>query len=215
MCLTTFLGTVTTMTNEIDGDNPGSNDEKLGTPRTMTTRGKWYVVNTLSGHEQKARKGLLSRVTALGLEGRIYEVLIPTQQITEFNKGRKQTVERKLYPGYLLVCCELDDDTWMAIRNTPGISGFAGQNQRNQQPSALSSTEVLRIIGVGQEAPLPAGPTAAYANGETIRVIAGPFAGFLGNVIEVLIEQNRIKIALDIFGRETIVELDFEQVRRP
>ena len=215
MCPQTPLVTVTVMNNETAGDEPGTNDEAMSNPRTLTARGKWYVVNTMRGHEQKARNGLLSRIATLGLENRIYEVLVPTQQITEFRKGRKETVERKLYPGYLLVCCELDDDTWMAIRNTPGISGFAGQNQRNQQPSALSLKEVLHIIGAGQEAPLLAGPTESYTNGETVRVISGPFAGFLGSVIEALLEQNRIKIALDIFGRETIVELDFEQVRRP
>lgn len=204
------------MTNEDTGTPVGEHpDETHDSTAKHHRHGKWYVVNTLSGHEQKARTGLQARIASLGLEDRIHEVLIPTQQVTEFKKGRKETVERKLYPGYLLVCCDLDDETWMAIRNTPGISGFAGQNQRSQQPSALTRKEVDRIIGKADEAPRPAKPTETYAPGETVRVVSGPFADFLGTLTETLPEQNRLKIVLDIFGRETPVELDFDQVKRP
>lgn len=179
------------------------------------TRGKWYVVNTLSGHEQKARDGLNARIVSLGLQDRIHEVLLPTTKVTEFKKGRKETVERKLYPGYLLIRCDLDDDTWFAIRNTPGISGFAGQNQRGQQPVPLSAKEVERITGTASAAPAPATPRATYTDGETVRVINGPFADFLGTVTGAVPEQNRLTIVLNIFGRETPVELTFEQVQRP
>lgn len=190
------------------------NDE-TPTPARLPVRGKWYVVNTLSGHEQKARTGLQARITSLGLEDRIHEVLIPMQQVTEFKKGRKETVERKLYPGYLLVRCDLDDETWLAIRHTPGISGFAGQNQRSQQPTPLSAKEAASIMGKADEAPKLATRDETYAAGETVRVTNGPFSDFLGVVTETLPEQNRLKIVLDIFGRETPVELDFDQVRRP
>lgn len=215
MCREPHRGTVERMTNEYTPTGEGQHDETADTTPPRRIRGKWYVVNTLSGHEQKARTGLQSRIASLGLADRIHEVLIPTQQVTEFKKGRKETVERKLYPGYLLVCCDLDDETWIAIRNTPGISGFAGQNQRSQQPTALSQKEVDRILGKADEAPRPAKPTETYAAGETVRVVSGPFADFLGTVTEALPGQNRLKIVLDIFGRETSVELDFEQVKRP
>jgi len=206
------------MTTEHLETSPDEYDDPVETaeaPVTPTPRGKWYVVNTLSGHEQKARTGLQARIVSLGLEDRIYEVLIPTQQVTEFKKGRKETVERKLYPGYLLVRCDLDDDTWLAIRNTPGISGFAGQNQRTQQPTPLSRKEAENIIGKAEAAPARVAPKEAYSAGETVRVVNGPFSDFLGTVTETLAEQNRIKISLNILGRETLVELDFEQVRRP
>jgi transcriptional antiterminator NusG len=193
------------------------NDEQQieNTEPTRPARGKWYVVNTLSGHEQKARSGLQARVNSMGLQDRIHEVLIPMQQVTEFKKGKKETVERKLYPGYLLVRCDLDDETWLAIRHTPGISGFAGQNQRSQQPTALSAKEAERIIGKAEEAPKIAPRPETYTAGDAVRVTNGPFADFLGTVTETLPEQNRVKISLDIFGRETLVELDFDQIRRP
>lgn len=215
MCGEPHLGTVMCMDNDANETAGAEHLDETRTTSEQLRRGKWYVVNTLSGHEQKARTGLQARITSLGLADRIHEVLIPTQQVTEFKKGRKETVERKLYPGYLLVCCDLDDDVWLAIRNTPGISGFAGQNQRNQQPSALTRKEVERILGKADEAPQPAKPTESYIAGETVRVVSGPFADFLGAVTETLPEQNRLKIVLDIFGRETSVELDFDQVRRP
>lgn len=215
MCREPGPGTVGNMSNENTDNLPDDHEETNEAAPVRPPRGKWYVVNTLSGHEQKARTGLQSRIASLGLADRIHDVLIPTQQVTEFKKGRKETVERKLYPGYLLVCCDLDDDTWIAIRNTPGISGFAGQNQRSQQPTALSQKEVDRILGKADEAPRPAKPTETYATGETVRVVSGPFADFLGTVTEALPGQNRLKIVLDIFGRETSVELDFEQVKRP
>lgn len=208
------LPTVETMS---DTDAPATHEDATAeSDAPAPTRGKWYVVNTLNGHEQKARTGLLARITSLGMQDRIHEVLIPMEKVTEFKKGRKETVERKLYPGYLLVRCDLDDDTWLAIRHTPGISGFAGQNQRTQQPAPLSAREVANVLGKTSQAPLPANaPRTAYSAGETVRVINGPFADFVGTVSEVLAEQNRVKIVLDIFGRETLVELDFEQVKRP
>lgn len=202
--------------NQTPSDDLGNDTgQDAETPYTPMPRGRWYVVNTLSGHEQKARGGLIGRIASLGLEDRIHEVLIPTAPVVEFKKGRKETVERKLYPGYLLVRCDLDDETWFAIRHTPGISGFAGQNQRGQRPVPLSTKEAERIIGKATDAPVPARPTETYAAGDTVRVTNGPFADFLGTVTETVPAQNRLKIVLDIFGRETPVELDFDQVRRP
>jgi len=199
-----------------DTDAPATRDDQTEDGAPVFVRGKWYVVNTLNGHEQKARTGLLARAASLGMQDRIHEILIPTEKVTEFKKGRKETVERKLYPGYLLVRCDLDDDTWLTIRHTPGISGFAGQNQRNQQPVPLSAKEVAGILGKASEAPVPAAaPRTAYSEGESVRVVAGPFADFVGTVSDVLAEQHRVKIVLDIFGRETLVELDFDQVKRP
>jgi transcriptional antiterminator NusG len=208
------LATVETMS---DTDvSATQEDASTESSPSYPARGKWYVVNTLNGHEQKARAGLLARIASLGVQDRIHEVLIPTEKVTEFKKGRKETVERKLYPGYLLVRCDLDDDTWLAICHTPGISGFAGQNQRIQQPVPLSAREVANMLGKASEAPVPANARrTVYSTGEIVRVVNGPFADFVGTVSEVFPGQDRVKIILDIFGRETLVELDFEQVKRP
>jgi len=172
------------------------------------------VVNTLSGHEQKASAGLKARVSSLSLEGRIHEVLLPTQQVTVFTRGRKETTERKLYPGYLLVRCDLDDEVWFAIRHTPGVSGFAGQNQRSQRPTPLSAKEAAAVVGKVVEKPASSKQTMGYPVGSVVKVVAGPFAEFVGTVTTPL-SQNRLRLVLNVFGRETPIELDADQVRRP
>lgn len=198
----------------INVDAPCSADHDDQQLPQGAVRGSWYVVNTLSGHEQKACAGLRARVSSLALEERIHEVLVPTQQVTVFKKGRKETLERKLYPGYLLVRCELDDEVWLAIRHTPGISGFAGQSHRSQRPAPLSAKEVAAIMGKADEKQVASRQVPDYAPGSIVRVVGGPFAEFLGTVTESL-AQNRLRLVLDIFGRETPVELDVDQVCRP
>jgi len=178
-------------------------------------KGRWYALTTLTGHEQKALKGLQARISSLRLGDRIHEVMIPMQEVIEFKKGRKTNVRRKLYPGYLFVRCDLDDETWVAIRHTPGISGFAGQSEKAQRPTPLSARESAALSGGKEDAKPAILRDDSFAAGETVRVVSGPFADFLGVVSAILPEQNRLKVVLDVFGRGTPIELDADQVRLP
>ncbi len=176
--------------------------------------GKWYVVHTQSGYENKVRQNLEARTQSMNMEGRIHEVAIPTEDVVEFKNGRKSVVQRKVFPGYLLVRCSLDDDSWYVIRNTPGVTGFVGAANK---PSPLRRHEVEQFlqIKVAGEAPAKKGrPKLEYEMGETVRVKEGPFADFSGEIVEINEDQLKVKVLVNIFGRETPVELEFSQIAR-
>jgi transcriptional antiterminator NusG len=148
------------------------------------------------------------------MEERIYEIVIPMEDVDEFKGGKKVTVQKKVFPGYLLVRCRLDDDSWYVVRNTPGITGFVGQGAK---PSPLRRKDVETFLQVKPEGELPAKrrkQRAAYEMGETVRVKEGPFADFSGEVIEMNEDQLKLKVLVNIFGRETPVELEFSQVAK-
>ncbi len=176
--------------------------------------GKWYVVHTQSGYENKVRQNIEARTSSMNMEGRIHEVVIPTEDVVEFKNGRKSVVQRKVFPGYLLIRCNLDDDSWYVIRNTPGVTGFVGAGNK---PSPLRRHEVeqfLLVKPVG-EAPVKKGrPKLEYDMGETVRVKEGPFADFSGEIVEINEDQLKVKVLVNIFGRETPVELEFSQISR-
>jgi len=176
--------------------------------------GRWFVLNTLSGHEQKAKRALEARITRLGLSERIFEVRLPLDEVLEMRGGRKQMVAKKRYPGYLFVRCLLDEETWTAIRHTPGISGFAGVVEPGRLPAAMSDREVESMLSVSstQGKHLPG---SSFHPGEQVRVAVGPFTDFLGTVSEVSPEKLRVRVVLNIFGRETPTELGFDEVKRP
>ena len=179
--------------------------------------GKWYVVHTQSGYEKKVELNLKTRISSMDMGDSIYEIVIPMEDVVEFKQGRKQTVQKKVFPGYLLVRCEMDDDTWFCIRNTPGVTGFVGQSHKGQKPTPLSRREVetfLSAKGDGQEAPKRKAPKMEYEVGESVRVKEGPFADFNGTVAEINAEQLKLKVLVNIFGRETLVEMDFGQVAK-
>lgn len=179
--------------------------------------GKWYVVHTQSGYEKKVEINLKTRISSMDMGDSIYEIVIPMEDVVEFKQGRKQTVQKKVFPGYLLVRCEMDDDTWFCIRNTPGVTGFVGQSHKGQKPTPLSRREVetfLSAKGDGQEAPKRKAPKLEYEVGESVRVKEGPFADFNGTVAEINAEQLKLKVLVNIFGRETLVEMDFGQVAK-
>lgn len=183
----------------------------VGTP---PAKGRWFVLNTLTGHELKAKQALESRVASLGLTDRILEVLLPTDQVSTLRNGKKKIVAQKRFPGYLFVRCLLDEETWAAIRYTPGIAGFAGQGQRDRLPAPMTDTEVASMLA-STLASSKARPVDSYQEGEPVRVQVGPFAGFLGNVAEIYPERLRLKVVLNVFGRDTLTELGFDEVRRP
>jgi len=177
--------------------------------------GRWYVVHTYSGYENKVRSNMGNVVASRGIEDRVFEVVIPMEDVVEFKGGKKVTVQKKVFPGYLLVRCDLDDDTWGAIRNTPGVTGFVGPGTK---PTPLSRKEVENILQVkveGVEATTKQRrPRLEYEVDETVRVKEGPFADFSGQIAEINEDQLKLKVLVNIFGRETPVELEFSQVAK-
>ena len=177
--------------------------------------GKWYVVHTQSGYEKKVKSNLEARTASMNMEGRIFEVAIPMEDVAEFKNGKRVVVQKKMFPGYLLVRCRLDDDSWYVIRNTPGVTGFVGSGAK---PSPLRRKDVENFLGTKDEdrdvAAAKIKPRMQYEVGETVRVKDGPFADFSGEVIELNAEQLKVKVLVNIFGRETPVELEFSQVAK-
>ena len=176
---------------------------------TETSEGRWYVLHTYSGYENKVKKSIESRVDALDLTDRVFEVVVPTQEEIEIRSGQRHTVQRKTFPGYVLVRMALDDDTWYALRNTPGVTGFVNVNNK---PVPLEEVQVQSILkGMAAEAPKV---KVSFAMGDTVRIIDGPFADFRGEIDEINQEKGKIKVLVSFFGRETPVELDFLQAER-
>ena len=176
-------------------------------------RGNWYVVHTQSGYEKKVRQNLQARMTSMNLEDRILEVEIPMEDVDEFRNGKKVTVSKKVFPGYLLVRCYLDDEAGAVIRDTPGIVNFVGAGGK---PSRLSRKEVETFLPVADESetvvPKRSKARFGFGVGETVRVKEGPFADFSGAIQEINEDQLKVKVLVNIFGRETPVELEFAQV---
>ena len=177
--------------------------------------GSWYVVHTYAGYENKVKSNLESRIASMNMEDRIFECVIPMEDVIEFKGGKRVTVQKKVFPGYLLVRCELDDDSWRVVRNTPGVTGFVGLGAK---PTPLSSKEVESILQVqttGTDgAPKKARHRAMYEIAESVRVREGPFADFTGTIAEINEDQMKLKVLVNIFGRETPVELEFSQVAK-
>ncbi|MFV1970702.1 MAG: transcription termination/antitermination protein NusG [Acidimicrobiia bacterium] len=174
--------------------------------------GGWYVVHSYSGYEKKVQANLENRVKSMHLEDKIFEVVIPMEDVVEYKNGKKVTVARKKFPGYVLVRMYMDDDSWYAVRNTPNVTGFVGSGTK---PSPLSRREVERILGVEkEEGAKKEKPTfkPAWEVGETVRVVEGPFADFNGVIEDINVDQSKVRVLVDIFGRETPVELNFDQI---
>ncbi len=177
--------------------------------------GRWFVVHTQSGYEKKVKQNLEARISSMNMEDSIHEVVIPMEDVVEFKNGKKQVVQKKVFPGYLLVRCEMQDESWYVIRTTPGVTGFIGQGAK---PSPLPRRDVetfLQIKEEGEEStPKRGKPRLEYEQGETVRVKEGPFADFSGEIVEINEDQLKLKVLVNIFGRETPVELEFSQVAK-
>jgi transcriptional antiterminator NusG len=178
--------------------------------------GKWYVLHTQSGYENKVRQNIEARTKSMGMEGRIHEIAIPMEEVTEFKQGKKVVAKKKMFPGYLLIRCSLNDDSWYVIRNTPGVTGFVGAANK---PSPLSRKDVENFITVPdaegtEEAPKRARPRLEFELNESVRVKEGPFADFSGEIVEINEDHLKMKVLVNIFGRETPVELEFSQVAK-
>jgi transcriptional antiterminator NusG len=182
-----------------------------------TRPGKWYVVHTQSGYEKKVKANLHARIQSMNMEDKIFEVVIPMEDVVEFKGGRKQTVQRKVFPGYLLVRCVMDDESWYCIRNTPGVTGFVGQSRQGEKPTPLGRRDVKTFLatkGDGEERAAKVKPRLEYEVGESVRVREGPFADFSGEIAEINADHLKLKVLVNIFGRETLVEMDFSQVAK-
>jgi len=170
---------------------------------------KWYVLHTYSGHENKVAAAIRQRVDAMHVTGRVFDLLVPTRDIVTVKRGKKEEVKEKIFPGYILVRMILDDDSWLVVRTTPGVTAFVGLGNR---PTALSEKEVDAIMKFSQlSAPKF---KAAFTKGEAVKIIDGPFADFLGTVDSIDDAKGKVKVLINMFGRETPLELDFLQVKK-
>ena len=175
--------------------------------------GSWYVIHSYSGYENKVKVNLETRIRSMHREDAIFDVVIPMEEVVEIKSGRKVTVPRKQFPGYLLVRMFMDDDSWAVVRNTPGVTGFVGSANK---PTPLSRREVERILGVRKDQEEKKAPRfkPEWEVGETVRVVEGPFADFNGVIEDINLDQSKVRVLVDIFGRETPVELNFEQIQK-
>ena len=173
--------------------------------------GDWFVIHTYAGYENKVKANLSSRISSMNVEDRIFEVVIPMEDVMEIKQGKKQVVQKKVFPGYLLTRMYLDDDSWYVVRNTPGVTGFVGSGAK---PTPLSDREIDKILGVKAEDKKKLKPRLEFEEQESVRVTSGPFANFTGSISEINVDQSKLKVLVNIFGRETPVELGFDQVAK-
>ena len=184
-----------------------SREAPLPAEATAGSAKQWYVIHTYSGYENKVKANLEHRIESMGVEDQIFQVLVPMEEEIEIKNGQRQTVNKKVFPGYVLVEMAMSDESWYVVRNTPGVTSFVGSGNR---PTPLVEAEVKKILKqMGVEAPKF---KLQFTKGQSVRVKDGPFAEFIGTVDEVNPEKNKVKVLVSIFGRETPVELDFLQI---
>ena len=174
--------------------------------------GDWYVVHTYAGYENKVKTNLESRIHTMQMEGKIFNVHIPMEDVMEIKGGKKQVVQKKVFPGYLLVKMLYDNDSWYVVRNTPGVTGFVSAGT-GSKPTPLSRREVEKILVVKKEVVKPQF-RLGFEEGDVVRIISGPFADFNGTISEINVDQSKLKVLVNIFDRETPVELGFDQVSK-
>ena len=171
---------------------------------------RWYVVNTYSGHENKVKHNLEHRVVSLGQQRAIRQIVVPTESVSEMKDNQKITVEKRTMPGYVLVNMDLNEDSWTLVKGTPGVTGFVGASN---EPVPLTQVEVDRLLHTKPDAE-PRRSRAQFSIGESVKVISGPLSDFSGEISEVNEDAQRLKVLVSIFGRETPVEVGFDQVKK-
>lgn len=213
-----------------EAEPAAADDDPVATLRAelLAAPGEWYVVHSYAGYENKVKTNLETRTTTLDVEDYIFQIEVPTEEVTEIKNGQRKQVQRKVLPGYILVRMDLNDASWSAVRNTPGVTGFVGATSR---PSPLTVDEVLKFLAPKVESEAPAkggkgesGTTAAplggpavevdFEIGESVTVMDGPFATLPATISEVNVDGQKLKVLVSIFGRETPVELSFTQVSK-
>ena len=172
-------------------------------------KGKWYIIHTYAGHENKVERSLKQRVETMKFVDRVFEIIVPTRNTIKVSQGKKETVKEKIFPGYVLVKMILDDETWILVRNTPGVTSFIGAGNK---PTPISDKEVEAIQKFMQlEEPMY---KVQFVVGEAVKITDGPFTEFLGTIESIDEARGKVKVLVSIFGRETPVELDFLQVKK-
>lgn len=172
---------------------------------------KWYVIHTQTGAEEKARAGLESRMQTTALKEFIGEIVVPTEQVSEIRGGKKRITSRKFFPGYILVKMEMTKESWYLVKSTPGITGFIGPGRK---PTPISEQEVEAIVRRTEDTETKPSPKIIFEIGEAIRIAEGPFANFNGQVMEVYPDRGKLKVSVSIFGRSTLVEMEYWQVEK-
>ncbi len=208
--------TVESLVEEVDVPETTTSEEDVAAevedgnesaPRPEGT--EWYVIHSYSGYENKVQKNLLHRIESMGMQDKIFQVVVPTEEEVELRDGHRRTVERRVFPGYILVEMVIDEDSWYVVRNTPGVTGFVGSGTK---PTALLPEEVDKILKrMDAEAPKI---KVNFKVGQKVRIVEGPFEDFMGTVDEIDLDRARVRVLVNFFGRETPIELDFLQVER-
>jgi transcriptional antiterminator NusG len=170
---------------------------------------RWYVINTYSGHENKVKQNLEHRVTSLNVQRAVRQVVVPTETVQEMKDNQKVTVEKRTMPGYVLVNMDLNEDSWVVVKNTPGVTGFVGASN---EPVPLTQPEVDRLLH--REVAKQVATKAQFQIGESVKVISGPLSDFSGEISEINQDASKLKVLVSIFGRETPVEVGFDQVKK-
>ena len=178
---------------------------------TATHAKQWYIVHTYSGFEERVKENLSQRIDALGMREKFGEIKIPTETLVEMKSGKKREVQRKFFPGYILVEMEMSDEAWHLVKNTPKVTGFVGTGKKPTPLTPEEGDQILTQVVTTKEKPKP---KHVYEHGEHVRIIDGPFTNFTGVVEEVNLDRNTLKVMVTIFGRSTPVELDFVQVQK-
>jgi len=195
--------------SSVDIDSEVAEDETLEESQESEDGRAWYVVHCYSGYENKVRHNLEQRIETMGMKDQIFDVVVPTEEEIEVKDGKRRTIERRVFPGYILVNLILSEESWYVVRNTPGVTGFVGMGNT---PTALRPEEVAQIIK-RMEADAPR-IKVTFRPGERVRIVDGPFNDFRGTVSEIDMERAKVRVMVNFFGRETPVELDFLQVEK-
>ena len=194
---------------DMTSDDISARSEPETEEEEVVERGSWYVVHSYSGMENKVKKNLEHRIESMRMSDKIYQVIVPTEEQIELKDGERRVIERRVFPGYVLVQMVLDDESWYGVRNTPGVTGFVGIGNR---PTPLSADEVERIMSrIEAEEP---SIKIDFKTGERVRVVEGAFAEFYGIVDDIDIDRGKARVLISIFGRETPVEVDFLQLEK-
>jgi len=170
---------------------------------------RWYVINTYSGHENKVKHNIEHRVATMDKQAKVRQVVVPTEQVTEMQNGQRIQKEQRTMPGYVLVNMDMNDETWTLVKNTPGVTGFVGTRDK---PVPLSQTEVDRLLH--RETAERPRTRAQFSIGESVKVISGPLSDFSGEIAEINEDAAKLKVLVSIFGRETPVEVGYDQVKK-
>ena len=177
--------------------------------------GRWYIIHAYSGQEDRVKNNLEQRIKTMDVSDKIFDVVVPTEEEIEYKDGQKSSVSRKVFPGYILVLMEMDDDSWFVVRNTPGVTGFVSaedESDNRPKPVPLEQHEVDNILKqIQSDEPRV---RVGFAQGQTVRITEGPFLDFMGAVEEVYPDRAKVKVLVSFFGRETPVELDFLQIEK-